>query len=241
MQPTVLVACDYDGTLAVLVDDPERAIPNARSIGALRTIARLPATHVALVSGRALADLVILSGLADTARLVGSHGSEFEVGVIVGLEPDDKDLLERLCASVVALAGDATGARIERKPASVAFHTREVDPVVVPDLVSSVLMGPGSMPGVSVKHGKDVIELTVVDTHKGTALRQLRDEMGADAVVFIGDDLTDEDAFTVLGPGDLGVKVGAGATMADHRVADVDEVADLLELLAARRGDQPVR
>jgi trehalose 6-phosphate phosphatase len=97
------------------------------------------------------------------------------------------------------------------------------------------------MRGVSVKHGKDVIELTVVDTHKGTALRQLRDEMRAGAAVVIGDDLTDDAAFPAPGPGDLGVKVGAGPTMADHRVTDFDEVADLLELLVSRRGDQPVR
>jgi trehalose 6-phosphate phosphatase len=101
--------------------------------------------------------------------------------------------------------------------------------------VASVLLGPGSMPGVNVKHGKDVVELTVVDTHKGNAIQQLRELLAVDAVLFVGDDLTDEDAFAVLGPDDLSVKVGPGPTSAAHRVADVDEVAELMAMVAARR------
>ncbi len=233
--PVVLVASDYDGTLSELVDDPGRARPNEAAVLALRLLARLPRTHVALVSGRSLRDLTALCGLAGEARLVGSHGSEFEPGVIDGLHPGADILLDAITTTIDDLAGRVPGTRIERKPASVAFHTRQVDPLLVPDLVASVLLGPGSMPGVSLKHGKDVVELTVVDTHKGIALRQLRAAVGADAVLFVGDDLTDEDAFTVLGPDDLGVKVGAGPTSAGHRIDDVFAVADLLALVASRR------
>jgi trehalose-phosphatase len=233
--PVVLVASDYDGTLSELVDDPGRARPNEAAVLALRFLARLPHTHVALVSGRSLHDLTVLSGLSGDARLVGSHGSEFDPGVIDGMHPGAAALLDHIAAEIDDLAGRLPGARIERKPASVAFHTRQVDPLLVPDLVASVLLGPGSTPGVSVKHGKDVVELTVVDTHKGIALQQLRVTVGADAVLFVGDDLTDEDAFTMLGPDDLGVKVGPGPTMAGHRVDDVTAVAALLGLVASRR------
>jgi trehalose-phosphatase len=233
--PVVLVASDYDGTLSELVDDPGRARPNEPAIVALRVLARLPDTHVALVSGRSLRDLEALSGLSGEARLVGSHGSEFETGVIDGMYPGAATVLDGVTAAIVELAERVPGARVERKPASVAFHTRQVDPLLVPDLVASVLLGPGSNPGVSVKHGKDVVELTVVDTHKGIALQQIRTAVGADAVLFVGDDLTDEDAFTMLGPDDLGVKVGPGPTMAGHRVDDVSAVAELLGLVARRR------
>ncbi|MCX6520769.1 MAG: trehalose-phosphatase [Actinobacteria bacterium] len=233
--PVVLVASDYDGTLSELVDDPGLARPNEAAVLALRLLAQLPRTHVALVSGRSLRDLAVLSGLSGEARLVGSHGSEFEPGVIDGMHPGADTLLDAITTTIADLAGRVPGARVERKPASVAFHTRQVDPLLVPDLVASVLLGPGTMPGVSVKHGKDVVELTVVDTHKGNALQQLRAAVGADAVMFVGDDLTDEDAFTMLGPDDLGVKVGAGPTSAGHRVDDVASVAELLRLVVSRR------
>jgi len=233
--PTLLVASDYDGTLAELVDDPARAFPLPSAIDAMRGLAHLPGTEVAIVSGRSLRDLITLSGLTDEAHLVGSHGSEFEPGVITGVDGDDFDVLEHVTALVREIAQTVPRARVETKPASVAFHTREVDPLLVADLVASVLTGPGSVPGVSVKHGKDVVELTITDAHKGTALRHLRKTLGADVVMFVGDDLTDEDAFTSLGPADVAVKVGVGPTMANHRVDDVAEVATLFTLLELLR------
>ena len=84
--------------------------------------------------------------------------------------------------------------------------------------------------------GKRVVELTVTPETKGTALAGLRQRMGATAVVFIGDDLTDETAFEVLGLPDIGVKVGPGRTVALHRVGTVEGVAVLLQrLLELRR------
>jgi len=233
--PILLVASDYDGTLAELVDDPACAFPLPSAIDALRGLAHLPRTEVAIVSGRSLRDLFTLSGLTDGVHLVGSHGSEFEPGVITGVEGDELDVLAQVTAQVRELAQTVPRARVETKPASVAFHTREVDPLLVPDLVASVLTGPGSVPGVSVKHGKDVVELTITDAHKGTALRRLRQTLGVDVVMFVGDDLTDEDAFTALGPNDVAVKVGAGPTMAAHRIDDVAEVATLFTLLELLR------
>ena len=76
------------------------------------------------------------------------------------------------------------------------------------------------------------MELALTAADKGTALVRLRDELGADAVLYLGDDVTDEDAFTALGREDVTVKVGAGTTAAQHRVADLDSVRALLERLA---------
>jgi trehalose 6-phosphate phosphatase len=74
---------------------------------------------------------------------------------------------------------------------------------------------------------------------KGLALDRLRDRIGADAVFFAGDDVTDETAFVRLRPDDVGVKVGDGDTAAEHRVADPQAVAALLEQLAAARSQNP--
>ena len=75
----LLVACDYDGTLSPIVADPHRAFPERESVVALRNLSRLPDTHVAVISGRALRDLHALAKLPDEVHLVGSHGSEFDL------------------------------------------------------------------------------------------------------------------------------------------------------------------
>jgi trehalose-phosphatase len=89
--------------------------------------------------------------------------------------------------------------------------------------------GNGSL---TLKPGKEVLELAVTDADKGTALLRLRDDLGAVATVYLGDDRTDEDAFRALSPGDLTVKVGEGETAARYRVADPAAVVRLLETLA---------
>src|SRR3712207_7026086 len=66
-------------------------------------------------------------------------------------------------------------------------------------------------------NGKEVIELSVITTHKGTALDTLRTQLSASAVVFVGDDVTDENAFAHLHGPDVGIKVGGGDTRAQDR------------------------
>jgi trehalose 6-phosphate phosphatase len=117
----------------------------------------------------------------------------------------------------------------------VAFHYRLADPALAPELRSIILDGLGALAGVEVKLGKMVVELAVFTATKGTALDVLRADSGVDAVIFVGDDVTDEDAFARLGTSDLGIKVGDGPTLAARRIADPDAVAELLEHLAARR------
>lgn len=85
--PQLLVACDYDGTLAPIVEDPSTAVPLPESVAAVRALAALPQTTVAVVSGRALRDLAALSRLPSEVHLVGSHGSEFDIGFVERLSP----------------------------------------------------------------------------------------------------------------------------------------------------------
>ena len=85
--PNLLVGCDYDGTLAPIVEDPTRAAPLPEAVAALRALAALPQTTVAVISGRALRDLAALSRLPSEVHLVGSHGSEFDVGFVERIAP----------------------------------------------------------------------------------------------------------------------------------------------------------
>ncbi|QSB13679.1 trehalose-phosphatase [Natronosporangium hydrolyticum] len=229
----LLVTSDYDGVLAPIVTDPARAFPLPAGIDALRSLAGLPSTTVALLSGRARADLAKLAELGPPVRLVGGHGAELTERL--QLTDEQAALRERLATALAELVADYPGAWLEAKPASLVVHTRTAAPEVGAAARAAVHAGPGSWPGVALGTGKEVVELSVVSANKGTALAALRTETGADAVLFLGDDVTDENAFAVLGDADVGVKVGPGETRAGHRVADPPAAVAVLEFLREQR------
>ncbi len=222
----LLVASDYDGVLSPLVGDPSAAVPTPGTGEALARIAGAAGVTVALVSGRGVADLRRVSGWQGPYRWVGSHGAEYD-GPLTGELASRRDALADRLAPLVAAV---PGARLEVKPASVAVHVRQVaDPAAAAALLSAA--DAAADPSLTKKPGKAVLELAVTDADKGSAVTRLRDELGAAAVVYLGDDLTDEDVFRRLGPADVGVKVGEGETAAGHRVADPDAALDVLRLL----------
>ena len=160
--PVLLVASDYDGTLAPIVANPDDALPCREAIVAMRQLASLPKTHAAVVSGRALRDLSTLTGSPDDVHLVGSHGSEFDLNFAVDLPPEAVDLRERIGAELEAIAAHADGLTIERKPASVALHFRNADADAARHALDRVMAGPAAIEAVFTKHGKKVVELGVV-------------------------------------------------------------------------------
>ncbi len=231
----LLIATDYDGTLSPLVNDRQAARPHRESIIALKELAELPQTHVAVISGRALADLETYLKDLNGAHLVGSHGSEFEAGFVAPLAPESLELLKHVEAESQRVADQTPGAVIERKPAGVAFHYRNSEEPQATRAVENLLKSLGGDPQIFVRHGKKVMELTVIKTDKGQALQLLRQRVGATAVLFLGDDVTDEDAFATLAGPDIGVKVGPGPTAAKYRVSATTDIAHLLAQLAEKR------
>jgi trehalose 6-phosphate phosphatase len=235
--PVLLVASDYDGTIAPIVSDPALAVPNREAMVALRNLAELPHTHVAVISGRALKTLGDLLGGAHKMHLVGSHGSEFDPGFAAGLPGETVALLGRVTDELTRIAQAGTGFLVEPKPGSVAFHYRNAPDPEAQAALRHVLEGPARWPGVLVHHGKRVVELSVVQSNKGTALDKLRQKLGVSATVFVGDDLTDENVFAVLRGPDVGIKVGPELTKASLRVRDVHEVTRVLAQLTELRSD----
>ena len=233
--PRLLVACDYDGTVAPIVDDPMKAHPRRDTVVAMRALADLPQTQVAVISGRSLRDLAILSRLPHEIRLVGSHGSEFDVDFAAGLSAEQSRLRDQLIADVEQIAAGCSGAFIEVKPIGLSFHLRRLDSDEARTVAEAVISGPASRPGVWVRQGNQVIEMSVIETDKGRALESIRGQVAASAVLYFGDDVTDEDAFATLSGPDVGVKVGEGDTAALLRVSSSDDVARVLALLAAER------
>jgi trehalose 6-phosphate phosphatase len=227
----LLVASDFDGTLAPIVSNPADARPLPGAADALRALAGLPSTTVALVSGRALETLRTLSSMPPAVHLVGSHGAELDTGFS---QPIDEELLDRITAGLTEIAADRPGVTVEPKPASVALHVRNASAA---DGRAALEAAHAAAPewDAELTEGKSVLEFAVISTDKGEAIDIIRDRDNATAVVFFGDDVTDEKAFRRMRDGDVGVKVGPGDTLAAYRVESPDDVEAALVYLARQR------
>ena len=235
--PHLLIACDYDGTIAPLVDDPMTALPLRETSVALRGLAALAQTDVAVISGRSLRDLAALSRLPAEIHLVGSHGSEFDIDFALDLDPELQERRSELLDALGQLVADHLELSLEKKPASVAVHYRALDDDESETVVAEIERIHFAIGKLDIRHGKKVCELLLIPTDKGKALSTVRATVGATAVLFLGDDVTDEYAFRTLHGPDVGVKVGEGETAAPFRVDSPEEVAILLAALSTRRAD----
>jgi trehalose 6-phosphate phosphatase len=237
----LLLALDFDGTLAPFVDVPRgaRALPESKA--ALDRLEHLPDTWVAYVSGRPLSSLETVTEADEDALLIGSHGVEIRFGrdgVSLDLSPEEQETLGRLGEALQALVDDIPGTKLEIKPVGFGVHYRLVAVERGPEVVARAREAAAAVSdGLTIRDGKDIIEFSVRGANKGDGVERLREYTHATAVLFAGDDVTDEDGFAVLRPerGDVGIKVGTGETTAQYRVADERAIATLLGLLAQAR------
>ncbi|UFU07205.1 trehalose-phosphatase [Ruania halotolerans] len=247
--PQLLVALDFDGCLAPFVQDPADARPLPEASAALEELAAADSVQVALVSGRPVEELQQLSSPPPGTWLVGSHGAEQgevdETGRLhllpFSLTEDQAGLLADVTAAVGQIAAAYPGAWVEHKPAAAVLHTRGLEPDVADRALAEALTGPGSMDQVWAMRGNQVTEISVVNVSKGAAVTALRERLGVRAaVLYAGDDVTDETALAVLGHGDVGIKVGPAETVAQYRVPDEAALAAALTHLAVwRTSPQP--
>jgi trehalose 6-phosphate phosphatase len=137
------------------------------------------------------------------------------------------------------VVADHPGTTLEHKPAAAVLHTRRASRDVAARATSAALGAVSSVQGAHVLQGKEVVEVSVVEADKGSALLDLAGTLGVDAVLYAGDDTTDEHAFAAVAsrgvPSDVTVKVGDGQTAAQYRVTSPEAVAALLgDLLRLR-------
>jgi trehalose 6-phosphate phosphatase len=237
----LLLALDFDGTLAPFVDVPRgaRALPEAKA--ALDRLEHLRDTWVAYVSGRPLSSLEVVTEADADALLIGSHGVEIRFGrdgVSLDLTEDERRTLKRLGEALQALVDSIPDTKLETKPVGFGVHYRLVAAERGPEVVARAREAAAAVSdALTIRDGKDIIEFSVRGANKGDGVERLREYTKATAVLFAGDDVTDEDGFAVLRPdqGDVGIKVGAGDTAAQYRVADERAIATLLTLLAQAR------
>lgn len=237
------VFLDFDGTLAPIVDRPERAgLPAAAREAVRRLAALLP---VGVISGRDLEDVRARVGV-EGVSYAGSHGFDILAADgarhVVGADHarDLEEAADRLSEALAAV----DGALVERKRFSVATHTRGVREDRKPRAAEAVRAAAAALPRLRLKAGKEVFELLpALDWDKGRALVRMLGMLGLDGPgtvpVFVGDDVTDEDAFRELAGGrGLGILVAAAPrpTLAGWRLDDPGDVARFLDLLADRAG-----
>ena len=236
--PHLLVALDFDGTMAPLVARAEDARPLPRSAAALAALSSMQSTTTALVSGRALASLRAVAAPPAPTLLVGSHGAESWWGPespALELTAVQAAALERARALVTQVTTLYEGTVQEDKPSGVALHYRQASEADGRAAVDHVRNSVAQDPAIYLGTGKMVLELSVLNANKGQSLTTLRERTQATATFFAGDDVTDEHAFAALLPGDLGVKVGQGETAAGFRIAAPAALPQLLELLVSAR------
>ncbi|MCW5890138.1 MAG: trehalose-phosphatase [bacterium] len=236
---------DVDGVLAAIVERPELAQVAPAVLERLATLAQRADTLVGVVSGRPLPQVEELAGVAG-AWLSGLHGAARR-------QPDGTvshawtmvaerhaDVLE---AALHVAIGAPPGVRFERKGPVVALHVRGADPAATAAVEEAVRAHCPA--GWEVVPGRRVFELRPEGLpNKGDAVRWLAGQRPGAAVLYVGDDTTDEDAFATLGRGDFPVLVDplAGAverggavlaTQARFTLPSQTSVQALLDALAA--------
>jgi len=241
------VFLDYDGTLTPIVDRPEDAIISERMREVVRGLAGR--CTVCVVSGRDRAVVQRLMGM-DQLVVAGSHGFDIWSPGGGAIEREEgtgfRDLLERVTATVREQTASVEGALVEPKRSSVAIHYRLVDERDWPRVAAIVDAVLADDPdALRVTPGKMVYEIQPrIEWDKGRAVLYLLEALGLDQddvlPLYVGDDVTDEDAFRALSGRGVGILVAAPAdpevagrsTAADFVLADTGEVERFLDSLA---------
>jgi len=223
---------DYDGTLTPIVERPEDAVLDERTRVALRLLASRHA--VAVVSGRDLEDLRMRVGI-DGLAYAGSHGFDIEGPGVRRVQEASPAL--QAAAELERDTAAMPGVQVERKRFAVSLHYRRARAADVPALDAAVERALARHTGLRRTGGKKIFELRPdVDWDKGHAVLWLIEALGLQAClpVYIGDDLTDEDAFRALEGKGVGICVQAAPhpTAANYSLPDPAAVRELLAALA---------
>jgi trehalose-phosphatase len=202
--PRSVLMLDYDGTLAPFHIDRFAATPYPGVEDRLATLSALSRVRLVLVSGRSARELRDLLPIGIKAEIWGSHGREQMktdgAYQLFALDPVQQAALEQLGLEMSALGFSEA---LEVKPASLAIHWRSFDPATqdrVRSLVRSIYARLKDTGGMQLLPFDGGLELRSADRTKGTAVKEiLLQELPALPAAYLGDDLTDEDAFAAMG------------------------------------------
>jgi trehalose 6-phosphate phosphatase len=230
---------DYDGTLTPIVNDPEKAFLDENTRQTLEKVAGK--WVVAVISGR---DLTAIQNFVklDNVYYAGSHGFDISGPANLTLEmqkgKEFLPVLEKAEGHLEKKLADIPGAAIERKQFSIAIHYRNVKQAQVNTVRQTVRLVQAEYPELRITEGKKVFELQPdIEWHKGKALIWLMEKLTLDLdtyyPMYMGDDITDEDAFESLKAigTSIVVKGSSHPTSADFVLENTRETAAFLETL----------
>lgn len=239
---TLLLFLDFDGTLSTIVEHYQSATILAQSKALLAQIIKKSQHRVIIVSGRSWADVKKRVGLPNIIY-VGNHGLEVSGPTIryqLFVAADVKRFLKEIKACLTERLGQIPGILIEDKDLTLSIHYRRLEKKDLP-LLKRIFFH-SIQPYVkdrkaTVGSGKRVFEVKpAVDWNKGNIVLWLIKRLQADidpkqsVPIFIGDDVTDEAAFTALKRKGICIRVGQkGVSAAQYYVKDVDQVAEFLK------------
>ena len=235
---SLLIVCDFDGTLADLQVNPATTKPRPLSLRALIELARTPQTTTSVVSGRSLESLRWIVGDVGRVHLFGSHGLESDDGGSIGLTRSISLSRDQITARLTEFALKHHGAGVESKPYGAALHYRGLSDLDRAALVVDIQQVLAELPDVHVRTGKQVIDVSVLPMSKLFAVDSLQVHGQPDVVMYAGDDRTDEEVFASLRPEDISIKVGDGATCASYRVSSPAVLEQALWRLRSERRDR---
>jgi trehalose 6-phosphate phosphatase len=200
-QERVLLAFDFDGTLAPIVRHPESAAMRARTAKLLADVARRYPCVV--ISGRSRTDVMAKVATIPLRAVFGNHGMEPSPGGRAWRRQTDV-----WHAQLVSALPPIAGVVIENKGVSLAVHYRRArSPAVVRRLVLTLA---AELPGTRIVEGKRVVNILPADAPgKGSALLTLRKRLRCQSAIYVGDDDNDEDVFALAKQERLlGIRIG---------------------------------
>lgn len=234
--PQSLLMLDYDGTLAPFTRQRSDARPYPEIVPILKTLDADTRCRVVIISGRSVTDLLPLLPAGFLPEIWGSHGWEHRLPDGTMFPPDlDIDTLQQLAAEWDWLAAHFPSDQLEQKPTSVALHWRGLGPdsqLTMRALVHKRWRSLHEIAAVEMHIFDGGMELRASGRSKGHAVEALLAEYAAPpAAAYLGDDLTDEDAFLALGTRGLRVLVREEqrSSSADILLTPPDELKTFLE------------
>jgi trehalose 6-phosphate phosphatase len=227
---------DFDGTLVELASTPDGVVVEPRVHALLAALRDLTGGAVAIVSGRAIDNLdAMLSPLQlPTAGLHGAERRDANGDTLrVGFGDERLITMERVLEQVVA---DNPGMLLEIKGAALALHYRNAPTREAAARVAAEQLAERFSDGYVLQPGKMVFEIKPKNVDKGRAITAFLDEppFAGRTPVFAGDDLTDEKGFAVVNARQgTSIKVGAGETIGQHRLASVPDLLDWVQQIVS--------
>ncbi|WP_222918347.1 trehalose-phosphatase [Natrinema sp. SYSU A 869] len=240
----LLVCLDFDGTLAPIVDDPDAAVPTEPNQQAVTALSETPGATTAVVSGRALAN--VRERIDGPVIYAGNHGLELARNGSIAVHPVARKRtarVERLCAILETTLSSVPNCRIENKRLTATVHLRSVSAAAEPIVRRATHEVVDRFGGddLAISTGKRILEIGPdFPWGKGNAVELIAaDEPPGTAVIYIGDDVTDESAFRAVEPDGIGVRVGNDdLSSASCRVESPAAVASFLSWLESTLADR---